>query len=186
MKKLFLPFVTAILLGTAANAEDSVVKELNMDVIKNINFDHYYLGAALASEVVTDFDSGIALVVNGGVPVLAQDKESLALEAELTQTVSSASQTTWGTTLDADITTLAVYGVYKYDIDSSFYTKGRLGFLYESVSISGGFGGDSTDSGLALGVHAGYKVDKQLSIDLGYDYIEADVAHITLGAIYNF
>lgn len=175
MKKILSTIAATAVLATSSFALDT---------------DKLYVGAGLAIESATDFDSGMAIVLTAGLPVTEKGESgpgTLAVEAETTFDLTSPSTTIWTTDVEASIFTLAAYAAYKHDINEKVYVKPRLGLLYESITMSSGsYSAETTDIGLAMGVQFGYNIDKQLDVVVGYNIVEADVSHLTFGALYRF
>jgi hypothetical protein len=153
--------------------------------------DNMYGGAGLAFESIDPFGMGIALVVNGGVPVVAAGEVGpgvLAVEGELTFTVVPGE--TSG--LEASLMTLGAYGAYILDISPEMYVKPRVGLIYKSIDLDYDYGwghGTASDSeiGLALGVQGGYKINETLDAVVGLNLVDgADIVHFTAGVNYKF
>ncbi len=110
---------------------------------------------------------------------------NFAFEGEFNTPVSKASSDISGYG-DLAVTTLAGYGVYR--TSGKFYLKAKLGLLYEyltsSVSSSGGgFVVDVDQPGLAIsiGIGGGWHVTDQLSAEIEFTAIEADIGYASLG-----
>jgi|GEM_PF-2668265 len=174
MKKSLLSIVLTSLLASSAIASD-----------KNSP----YIGGGLALESVDGFDTGIALVLNGGLPL--QDVDAgpgvLALEGEFTYSLVPASNDyrwygyhgSW----DATIMTLGAYGAYSIDLNKDFYVKPRVGLIFRSIDLD--FASDN-ELGLAFGVGAGYKINKDLSAYVNYNLVDGfDITHLTFGVEYS-
>ena len=67
------------------------------------------------------------------------------------------------------------------------YLKGKAGILSEDISISGGFvSGGGSDTGLSLGIGAGYRLSDKFDIEFEYTIVEEDIDFISLGLNYSF
>jgi len=153
-----------------------------------------YAGAGLAVESVDGLDSGISLVLNGGMTLddVLDDVNvgpgTLAVEGEFSYSVIAPSYSTWwGSSIDVTYMTLGAYAAYIYDINKEFYVKPRAGLTLVSGSVSGG--GSVTDDGikLAVGVGGGYKLNKQMNVFADLNMISfGDMMHLTAGVEYHF
>ena len=174
MKKLLSSIAATALIATSG---------LAFDPAKDLDLSKVYVNAGLALETVTNYDSGFALVVNAGLPIKEDGKSVVGAEVEITQTIVSPSLNT----IDASITTVAAYSTYSYNINKQLFVKVRGGFLYESVTNEiGSYSVDTSDSGIAFGLHTGYNINEKMGAYVGYDFIETNVNHITLGMNYRF
>ena len=104
----------------------------------------------------------------------------VSLEVETTLPVSSADVDTPGFS-DLDVFTLGAYGVYRSDGDLFF--KGKLGMVYEYLSIGGGsFGPIEGDAiNLSAGVGLGYRLNDTMTLEAEYTSLEADIAFASVG-----
>ena len=124
-------------------------------------------------------DDGVMLGILFGYDV---PDNGFAFEGEFNTTVSKASSDIdrYG---DLGVTTLAGYGVYR--TSGRFYLKAKLGILYEYLtsSVSGIVDIDVDQPGLAIsiGVGGGMHVNDQLSVEIEYTSIEADIGYASLG-----
>ena len=170
IKKLLISTVALATLSTTAMADQ-------------------YAGAGLALENVDPFDSGIALVLNGGMTVddVELGEGTLAVEGEFSYSIVAPSYSWWGSSVDISYMTLGAYAAYIYDINKEFYVKPRAGLTYVSGSVSGG--GVITDDGikLAVSIGGGYKLNKQMNIFADFNMISlGDMTHLTAGVEYHF
>jgi len=154
-----------------------------------------YGAASVALESANGLDSGFAVILGGGLPVVEAGKVgpgTIAVEAELTYSLLAPSYT-WGS-YKSELTamTVAAYGAYIFNIDKKFFVKPRVGLIYRSYSWSDNSGysyGDTSNSeiGLAFGVQGGYKLNKKLDIIVGYNLIDgSDLTHLSAGVQYHF
>ncbi len=91
-------------------------------------------------------------------------------EAEYTNSLISGAADVFDRDVDVDIQTLAGYGTYRSYGD--LYFKGRLGLLYEDVSVGSA---SSDDTGISLGAGVGFNYSPNTNIELEYTMIEEDV-----------
>ncbi len=155
-----------------------------------------YGGASLAIETLSsDVDSGVALILNGGLPVMEAGKAgpgTVGVEGEFTYSIVSPSYEildstgSWPNTsvstksIDLTVMTLGAYGVYTYDINKQFFVKPRVGLIYRSVDVDGG--GSDSEMGLAMGVQGGYKLDEKMDVIFGYNMLDgSDLTHLSAG-----
>jgi hypothetical protein len=158
MKKLLLPLLTTATIITSASASDDV-----------------YVGGGLALQDAGLYDTGMSLVLNGGVSlsdVEVQDG-NIGLETELTYTIVSPSVGN----VDAEAMTLAGYATYFNNISSQLYTKARLGLAY--VSPDNAFADDTIAPSAGLGL--GYKHDESMNFYVDYTFLTSSLANMTFG-----
>ncbi|SEA45905.1 outer membrane beta-barrel protein [Microbulbifer marinus] len=91
-------------------------------------------------------------------------------EAEYTNSLISGEADVFDGDVDVDVQTLAGYGTYRSYGD--LYFKGRLGVLYEDVSV-GRFSED--DTGISLGAGVGFNYSPNTNVELEYTVIEEDI-----------
>ena len=191
MKKTILSLAATALVATSSFAIDT---------------NDIYVGGGLSmvslSGSGSDIDSGFAVVLNAGIPVLRIVEGSVLVEVELSQTVSPLSSTetdeeynnetdeyeeTYRRNLDIDVFSIALFAAYQYDITNEYFVKARLGLISQSMDD-----GSETydDTGLVYGIQAGYNLSQTMGLYVGVDmnsvneYIDAQT--ITLGANYHF
>jgi len=191
MKKTILSLAATALVATSSFAIDT---------------NDIYVGGGLSmvslSGSGSDIDSGFAVVLNAGIPVLRTVEGSVLVEVELSQTVSPLSSTetdeeynnetdeyeeTYRRNLDIDVFSIALFAAYQYDITNEYFVKARLGLISQSMDD-----GSETydDTGLVYGIQAGYNLSQTMGLYVGVDmnsvneYIDAQT--ITLGANYHF
>lgn len=144
-----------------------------------------YLTGQLAISDVDGFDNGLSLVVTGGKEM--RDIEGLAIEGELTTTISKPEADVLGVTADISYWTLAGYGVYSFPVTNQFAVRGRLGVLYENLDIETSAGGDTDDElGLSFGVGATFELSPRLNAIAEYTRIEEDINHLSAGVQWKF
>jgi len=179
MKKILSTIAATAVLATSGLALDT---------------DKAYSISSLAMENFTGLDSGFAVILGGGLPVMAKGEAgpgTLVAEAELSFDLSSPSL---GTT-EISIFTMGAYVGYQYDINDKAFIKPRLGLVYASssqdYSYNNGFttvSGSIDDStiGIAFGLQGGYKLNKQMDIIVGYNLVATNVSHLSAGIQYHF
>ncbi|MEX2962965.1 outer membrane beta-barrel protein [Microbulbifer sp. 2201CG32-9] len=91
-------------------------------------------------------------------------------EAEYTNSLVSGEADLFRGPADVDIQTLAGYGTYRSHGD--IYFKGRLGLLFEDVSIGSA---SDNDTGISLGGGVGFNISPNTNLELEYTVIEQDV-----------
>ncbi len=134
-------------------------------------------------------DSAFDEATNGGLLVgyefSRQGMVSWGAEAEFTTSLSDGDFQAFGISGDWDIDTQALYGVLKYG--DQFYGKLKLGVLNEDVSASAGsVTVDESDSGLSVGLGAGWRANNRIAIEAEYTQIEEDVAFYSAGVNFSF
>lgn len=167
MKKLILVFVITLLYINPVKAEDSTtyfgIKAGKMDPDLSLPF------VKLSS------------VTNIGF-IIGRNFNNFAFEGEITNTVSD-NDNKYSFQPEWDIRTVAAYGAYR--TQGSPFLKGKVGLLYEDISISNTWttaGG--SDSGLSAGIGVGFKIGEKTRVELEYTIIEADVNFVSLGVLF--
>ena len=175
MKKILSTVAAATLIATSSFALDT---------------DKLYGEAALAIESIDGFDSGTAVVLTAGVPVMEKGEAgpgALAVEVDMSFDLTSPSTTIFSTEVENSLFTLGGYAAYTYDINDKAYVKPRLGLIYISEEASTGtLSVSSTTMGLAMGVKAGYKINEKIDAVVGYNIIASNASQLTIGAAYRF
>ncbi|MDF1880318.1 outer membrane beta-barrel protein [Sulfurimonas sp. MAG313] len=180
MNKALLSAAAIVLLNTSVFAIE-------------LNTEGAYAGGALALESIDPLDSGIAVVLTGGVPFEQDDDLGpgiFALETELTYSLISPSvDTGLGGTYDLSLLTLGAYAAYIYEINEQIFVKPRLGLIYKTLNSS--YGGTTSASaseiGLALGLQGGYKLNDQIDITVGLNLVDStNITHLTVGMQYHY
>ena len=125
------------------------------------------------------FNAGLLF---GGLFFQDPSSGSLAIEGEISRTLSDGRISSRPDRGDWEIDTIALYGVYR--TPGKYYFKGKLGFLHEDVTFrhlnQRTINDDDTVFSLGLGV--GWNIDDRTSLELDYTLIEDDVDF--LGAAY--
>lgn len=110
------------------------------------------------------FDPALAIGVYGGYNLLGKDAGiaanlgggRLAIEGELNFTLLDGDAGAYG---DWSVTTLGAYAAYIYPLTESISFKGKAGIVRQDIDVDrSGSGAKNDDTGLALGVGAGFKL----------------------------
>jgi hypothetical protein len=150
-----------------------------------------YVGGGLLLQDVDGFDDGMALSLRGAkaIPGILADnvRGTVSVEGELTQTLVSPEAdlpaTAANDSVELDITTLGGYGVYTLPVDRVRF-RGRMGVVYEHISAEGG--DDDSELNLSLGFGAGVMVTRRVEVGADYTYIEEDINHLGVNALFHF
>ncbi|GAB2509139.1 outer membrane beta-barrel protein [Microbulbifer agarilyticus] len=130
-----------------------------------------YFGA-VAGLMATDIDGDSPF--NAGARLGYNWPSGWGVEGEFTTSLSEGSydfDAYYGSeTVNYSISTMALYGTYRSQGD--VYFKGRLGFLNESVDVEGY---SASDSGLSVGLGAGFNISEALNFEAEYTLVEEDV-----------
>ncbi len=143
----------------------------------------FYVGPKLGwmDPDVSGLDAAFNMGALLGVEVVNNDIRYGA-ELEATGTVSDGDAPFGG---DWDVTTYAIYGVFKYG--ATAYFKAKVGYLYEDVSVSiAGFSASGDDSGLSGGAGVGYRFNDLVSLEGEFTVIEQDIFFYSLGVNFHF
>ena len=182
-KKIAFSLLTAALMASSSFALDT---------------SKAYGAASVALESVSaaGMDSGFAIILGGGLPVIEAGKVgpgTIAVEAELTYSLVAPSYTSGSYKSEWSTMSVGAYGAYIFNIDKQFFVKPRAGLVYRSYSWSNNSGssyyGDYSTSeiGIAFGVQGGYKLNEQLDIIVGYNLLDGtDLTHLSAGVQYHF
>ncbi len=157
MKKILSTVAAAALIATSSFALDT---------------SKLYGGAGLGLESgPSGVDSGIALILDAGLPVMEAGQAgpgTVAVEGEFTYSLSPMS---YGS-VDVTGMTLGAYGAYIMDINQQLFVKPRVGLVYRSLSFDGYSAADSSEVGLAFGVQGGFKLNEKMDIIVGYNMLD--------------
>lgn len=141
-----------------------------------------YASVQMAIADVDWFSDGLTLVGTYGIPLAP----NFAFEAELTKSLDNPDHRDgW----ELDYWTIGGYGVASIPLSREFSLRGRLGLIYERVTIEDTWFGGSvseSDTGLSFGFGATYKVSPALSIIGEYTFIESDISHLSAGVRFHF
>ncbi|MCK4806905.1 MAG: outer membrane beta-barrel protein [Candidatus Aegiribacteria sp.] len=137
---------------------------------------------------LTDVDNIVSLggMIGYGAP------SGISAEVEFNYGVSGGGWTPMpGATADFNIWTVAGYGAYRLSMGSGAYLKGKMGILRESVDaeatipLHGSITMSGNDTGLSLGIGAGYNFVEMVMAEIEVTIIEKDVTLISLGVSYS-
>jgi hypothetical protein len=156
-------------------------------------------GVSMVSASFSDggsLDSGFALVLNAGIPVMKLTQGTILVEGEISKTVVSLSDSYTdydendepiSESYDIDFLSIGIFAAYKYDFTNQYYAKAKLGFISQTID-SDGYTDDGM--GLAYGVQAGYNMNETISfyteVNMNNVNTNIDVINITIGAQYHF
>ncbi|WP_444911557.1 outer membrane beta-barrel protein [Microbulbifer sp. PAAF003] len=122
---------------------------------------------------IADFDfKGVDNPLNLGLRAGYVRASGFGVEGEYTSSLLSGETEAYGRNVDVDIRTLATYATYRTEGD--WYLKGRLGLLYEDVSVGSE---RSDDLGVSLGAGIGYSLNEIYHLELEYTVLETDVSY---------
>lgn len=89
-----------------------------------------------------------------------------------------------------DAKSIGVYGTYRYHLpNTTIYLKGRLGMAnteVESKGVSVTKTHTSDKTSVAGGVGAGFKINQNIGVEAGYNYLNADNSVLGVGAYFAF
>lgn len=132
-----------------------------------------------AGAMLPDIDDMDALS-NAGM-TLGYGRGAFAAEAELTTTISPGETGLSG--VQWDITTLALYAVYRSP--GTVYLKAKAGALHEKVTFdAAGVSLQDDDSGVSWGLGVGFERGNASRVELEYTVIDSDVAFLSLGYLF--
>ena len=177
MKKILSTIAATAILATSSFAIDT---------------EKVYMSASLGLEQTSGYDSGIAMILTSGLPVMEKGEAGpgeLAVEAELTFDLSSPS--VGG--LDVSFFTFGGYAVWKYDITEQFFVKPRAGLVYQSVSVNTSYLGttyntSNSEISLSMGLQGGYAINDNLDVIFGYNFAVSgySLSQLSAGVQYSF
>jgi hypothetical protein len=128
--------------------------------------------AGAAIESVSSYNSGLAVVVNGALPIKTVHPHfSVEGDMRLSLLSPSLSSSFATTTTEASLRTLFLggYGVYTHPIDKKINLRGRVGINFVSSTATVKVGSfetstSNTDFRLAYGVGGSYDLGKNMSV----------------------
>ena len=166
-----------------------------------------YASTAIAIELIDDSDTdmdvnlkaGVSLELKGGIFF----DNNFGIEGKLTKTINSAkgSKTVFNKTLsiEADVSTLSLFGTYNYQITPNFSLVPKVGFTYTDIELNFEMDGDNledkedSNSNLSYGVEAQYSFTPTTNLYIGYtmynlefDNTSFDASHISVGIQQSF
>lgn len=150
--------------------------------------DNIYVGAGLAIEGVEDAETGVALVLNVGMPIIEDfGSGTITVEGEITHSIVEP----WFDgyyAIDVTVNTLGIYGTYIFDINENVYLKPRVGLVYKS--LESGYTGEYNEIIPAVSIGGAYKISDTIDIFTDIKVAPAGdvdmVGHLTVGAYYYF
>jgi len=79
--------------------------------------------------------------------------------------------------------TIAAYAAYRVPVFKSFYLKGKLGILYETIIRTDSIKAGTTtkDTGVAGGLGMGFYMGNKVTMELEATIIDQDIAFYSLG-----
>ena len=157
--------------------------------------DEYYGGAGFGVEkfsTYSSYDPGLAIVLNGGKPIIKLGPGTIGAEGEFTYTVLPLNYNRSGSDWDLSIMTLGAYATYTFDHSEKLYTKAKLGIVHRNYSWD--YNGNSRSNdfdynqvGVGAGIGAGYKFNDKLR---GYSDLilldGSDLTQLNFGVQMNF
>jgi len=146
-----------------------------------------YLGASLGAMDAdrSGFDHATNAGVLAGYDLYTLEIFSVALEGELTGTVSDGDLKASGSKGSWDIDTRALYAAFR--LGERFYMKVRFGFAWTDVSTD--FQGASfkdSDSGVSWGGTAGWMISEHWGVQLDGSLVDTDTTYWNAGILYRF
>ena len=146
-----------------------------------------YLGASLGAMDAdrSGFDAASNAGVLAGYDLYTLEIFSIALEGELTGTVSDGDLKAAGNKGSWDIDTRALYAAFR--LGERFYMKVRFGFAWTDVSTD--FQGASfkdSDSGVSWGGAAGWMLSDHWGLQLDGSLVDTDTTYWNAGILYRF
>ena len=146
-----------------------------------------YLGVSLGAMDAdrSGFDEATNAGVLAGYDLYTVEIFSVALEGELTGTVSDGDLKAAGNKGSWDIDTRALYAAFR--LGERFYMKVRFGYAWTDVSTD--FQGASfkdSDSGVSWGGAVGWMVGDQWGVQMDGSLIDTDTTYWNAGILYRF
>jgi outer membrane immunogenic protein len=110
---------------------------------------------------------------------------SIAIEGEITTSISDGDVSINGERGDWDIDVIAIYAAYRSQ--RTIYFKGKIGLLYEDAKVKTPSRSASNDDiGLSLGIGGGWRIMDRSSLELEYTFIEDDINFFSLAFVRTF
>ena len=146
----------------------------------NVYADNKVYAGVKGGTMITSLQ-GLSDANNIGLVVGYKFNKSFAVEGEFSTSSSDGDVAGFGSwSLD----TYAVYAAGRWG--SKAYLKGKAGFVHEKIDITGGIGIAGSDTGLSLGLGAGYHFSDKVNVELEYTIIDEDIDFFSLGVNYTF
>lgn len=146
-----------------------------------------YIGAkvGLVQADISGFDEAINAGVYGGWNLLGKDSQfaadlrggTLAVEGEVTTSIKDGESDFFG---DWDMTSIAAYAAYRHPVTDYFYLKARAGLVRYEIDTSFPSVTSGTETQLAAGVGAGWKVGPG-SVEVDLTTYESDALFLAAG-----
>lgn len=146
-----------------------------------------YIGAkaGLVKADIPGFDEAINAGVYGGWNLLGKDSQfaadlrggTLAVEGEITTSVKDGESDFFG---DWNMTSMAAYAAYRHPVTDYFYLKARAGLVRYEIDTSIPSVSSGTETQLAAGVGAGWKVGPG-SVEIDLTTYESDALFLGAG-----
>jgi len=157
MKKILSTVVTTMILSTGAFSADFIDGEYYGGVGAGIeNFSRY-----------SSYDPGVALVLNGGKPIIKLGPGVIGAEGEFTYSIVPLSTSSYLYDSDLTVMTLGAYATYTYDFSDKLYARAKLGVVARDYSFDSGRYSSYSDYnkvGEAIGIGAGYKFSNSMRV----------------------
>jgi hypothetical protein len=146
-----------------------------------------YLGVSLGAMDAdrSGFDEATNAGVLAGYDLYTREIFSVALEGELSGTVSDGDLKASGTTGRWDIDTRALYAAFR--LGERFYMKVRFGYGWTDVSTNfQGASFNDSDSGVSWGGAAGWMLSRHWAVQLDGSLVDTDTTYWNAGILYRF
>lgn len=164
-----------------------------VSLANNISVGQPYVGAKFGQFDLDDeantseLDKPTAYGVYAGLNLTNID--NVGVEVEYI-TSSDADITSNGIKGEYDMSTIGVYGTYRYPFANNLYAKGKLGVARSEAKANFTDGETVTtkDTGIAGGIGLGYQLNSNIAIEGEYDIInnDDDASLLTIGAHFLF
>ena len=146
-----------------------------------------YLGVSLGAMDAdrSGFDEATNAGLLAGYDLYTREIFSVALEGELTTTLSDGDLKAAGSKGSWDIDTRALYAAFR--LGQRFYMKVRFGFAWTDLSTD--FQGASfkdSDSGVSWGGAAGWMISEHWGAQLDGSLVDTDTTYWNAGILYRF
>lgn len=153
-----------------------------------------YLGVKAGQFQVDDMDLGNNVAVEFdksntfGVIAGYDFGDGLAVELDYYAGSNADIQTNTTATGEYEVSTLGVYGVYRYypELYQQLFFKAKVGLINEEVSMSAQNGqnfaaAEESDTGLSFGAGFGFNITPNLSLEAEYTVVEQDINLLSAG-----
>jgi len=156
-----------------------------VDFIKN----QYYIGGGVAVENGWSYyGSGLALLINGGKPIVKLGPGTIGAEVEVSYTAVAATYDYEGYDSDLKVLSLGLFATYKYDINKDLYIRPRIGPMFTSYSYSGysAYHYGYSRGHVAAGIGIGYNITESMNLFSDFTISTADYRRISVGLQFKF